>query len=297
MKKSIEHKIRTKAVLGYLLVPVACVGMILYIYHLNLRIDLQEENIKRHHLILSLTNELTESVQQAQSAANLYLLSNDSQYFQQLREMLLIVEHQVDSLIFLSSDSVQFQTLYNIVFLLQKKQASIAKLAEYFNRHSAGDTLTNYLHSYTPMVTTDSVIFTVVHQDTLVQVLAPETEEPKKSFWQKIGSVFSTPPPQKEIYNVVTTTQTNTLKNVTVDTLSMLSVLSGIQKISEQKSKSHLRKIKSIERQVNQLVAADQEVSKDISELLIKLHRQTLDATLTVIQKNKQLAEKTMPSL
>ncbi|MDR2813846.1 MAG: hybrid sensor histidine kinase/response regulator [Prevotellaceae bacterium] len=291
MKKSIEHKIRVKAVLGYLLVPVACVGMILYIHHLNTRIDRQKKNIERHNLVLSLTDELTASVQRAQSAANLFLFSNNSQYFRQLQELLPVVEQQVDSLIALSSDSVQPQMLRNVVFLLQKKKTSIAKLAEYFSRYSVNDTLVRWLQSYTPAVTTDSVIVTAVHQDTLVQAPEPEPEEPK-NFWQKIGNMFSTPPPQKEVYNVVTTIQTSTLRNVAVDTLSMLSVLSGMRKMSEQNSESYVKKIKSIEHLVNRLVATDQEVSKDISELLIKLHRQTLDSTLAVINNNKQLVEK-----
>ncbi|MDR3188106.1 MAG: response regulator [Prevotellaceae bacterium] len=290
MEKSIEHRIRVKAVLGYLLVPIACMGMISYIYHLNLRIDRQQEEIAQHNLMLSLTNELTATVQRAQAQANLYLFTGNSQHFRQLQEMLPIVEQQVDSLISLSSDTLQFQTLRDIVLLLQKKKTSISKLAEYFSRYSVNDTLVSWLRSYTPEVTTDSVIVTVVHQDTLVQEV--DVAEVKKTFWQKVGNLFSASPPKKEVYNVVTTMQTNTLKNVTVDTLSMLSVLSGMRKVSEQNSESYVRKIKSIERQVNRLVAADQEVSKDISELLIKLHRQTLDATLDVMHSNKQLVEK-----
>ncbi|MDR1342982.1 MAG: response regulator [Prevotellaceae bacterium] len=292
MKKSIEHRIRAKAVLGYLLVPVACIGMVLYIYHLDVRIDRQKQNVEHHNLILSLTDDLTASVQQAQSAANLYLFSSNPCYFQQFQKALPAVGQQIDSLISLSSDSMQFKTLHDIVLLLQKKEVAISKLAGYFSRYDSADTLVGWLQSYTPPVTTDSVVVTVIHQDTLVQEV--EQEESKKSFWQKIGNIFSSspsPPPGKEVYHVVTTMQTNTLRNVAVDTLSMLSTLSGMWRMSEQTSKGYARRLKSIERQVNQLVAADQEVSQEISALLIKLHRQTLDSALGVIQKNKQQVE------
>ncbi|MDR1023528.1 MAG: response regulator [Prevotellaceae bacterium] len=290
MKKSIEHKIRAKAALGYLLVPAACIGMVLYIYHLDARIDRQKQNVEHHNLILSLTDDLTASVQQAQSAANLYLFSSNPCYYRQFQEALPAVGQQIDSLISLSSDSTQFKTLHDIILLLQKKEAAISKLAGYFSRYDKADTLVGWLQSYTPPVTTDSVVVTVIHQDTLVQEVEPE--ESKKNFWQKIGSIFSSSPtPKKEVYNVVTTMQTNTLRNVLVDTLSMLSTLSGMREMSEQTSKGYARRLKSIERQVNQLVATDQEVSQEISALLIKLHRQTLDSTLGVIQKNKQQVE------
>lgn len=298
MKKSIEQKIRIKAVLGYLLVPVACAGMILYIYHLNSRIDRQKKNIEHHNLVLSLTDELTASVQQAQSAANLYLFTSSARHFRRLQEMLPVVEQQADSLIALSGDSVQSQMLRDVVALLQKKKTSISKLAEYFSRYRASDTLAGWLRSYTPTVTTDSVTVTVVRQDTLaptpLQEVEAEQEEPKKSFWQKIGSLFSDnpPPPQKEVYSVITTMQTNVLKNVAVDTISMMSVLSEMQKMSEQNSARYAQKLKSIEKQVNQLMANDQEISKNISELLVKLHRKTLDSTLAVIHSNKQQVEK-----
>jgi signal transduction histidine kinase/FixJ family two-component response regulator len=297
MKRSIEQKIRIKAVLGYLLVPAACAGMILYIYHLNSRIDRQKKNIDHHNLVLSLTDELTASVQQAQSAANLYLFSNSAQHLRQLQEMLPVVEQQANSLIALSGDSAQSQMLRDVVELLQKKKTSITKLSEYFSRYRVNDSLIRRLQSYTPTVTTDSVIVTVVRQDTLVQEpepeVEPETDEPKKSFWQKIGSLFvAAPPPKKEVYNVITTMQTNVLKNVVVDTLSMLSALSEMRKMSEQNSESYAKKIKSIEQQVNRLVANDQEMSENISELLVKLHRKTLDSTLAVIQSNKRQVEK-----
>jgi signal transduction histidine kinase/CheY-like chemotaxis protein/HPt (histidine-containing phosphotransfer) domain-containing protein len=297
MKRSIEQKIRIKAVLGYLLVPAACAGMILYIYHLNSRIDRQKKNIERHDLILSLTDELTASVQQAQSAANLYLLTSSARHLRRLQDMLPVVEQQADSLIALSGDSTHAQMLRDVVTLLQKKKTSIAKLAEYFSRYRVSDSLARRLQRYTPTVTTDSVVVTVVRQDTLLQQPAqggePEADEPKKSFWQKIGSLFAAAsPPQKEVYSVVTTMQTSVLKNVVVDTLSMLSALSEMRKMSEQNSERYAKKIRSIEQQVNQLVANDQEMSKNISELLVKLHRKTLDSTLAVIQSNKRQVEK-----
>ncbi|MDR0418896.1 MAG: hybrid sensor histidine kinase/response regulator, partial [Prevotellaceae bacterium] len=283
MKKTIENTIRFKAIIIYAIVVVVCSGIIYYIYDLNRRINSQKQNIEKYDKTLSLTNDLIISVQQAQSAVNRYLFSNRRDYIRQFQVFSKLVNEQIDTLISLQKDTLQTGTLYDIISLLRKKEATISELVSQFNQYSTLDTVSLDFQDYDPIIKTDSTIITTIRRDTI------EHETPKKNFWGRLGNLFSSSSEEEKIFSVVTTTYTNTYKNVIVDTVA---ILSDVRKISEQTNQSYLGKIEAIERQVGTLIATDQSLSEELSQLLLELHRQTLDSTLDEINKSEEIIQK-----
>ncbi len=241
---------------------------------------------EQYELALSLTNDMVASVEQAQASANLFLFTSNPVYLRQFQQLSDDVELKIDSLTRMPSQVEQHATLLEIVVLLQKKKTTIADLAHQFSRQGVQDSLSLYVFSYKPQVTSDSVIVTTVRQDTLLR------NEPKQGFWRKLGGLFSSSTTQEREYNVTTTTQVNTITSVAWDTLAIASDMRALSEQTRRAEQRHSSALKNIERQVSKLMLADQTLSEEISRLLIKLHRQTLDLTFSEIQKNKHRFER-----
>ena len=79
-KRQYESRVKTNAVIIYILASILCVGMIYYISNLKDSIDFQKRNIEKNETLLELTNELIDNVNNAQSYSNIYTFTADQNH-------------------------------------------------------------------------------------------------------------------------------------------------------------------------------------------------------------------------
>ncbi|MDR1171028.1 MAG: hybrid sensor histidine kinase/response regulator, partial [Bacteroidales bacterium] len=245
--------------------------MVIYIYNLRQDIDIQREHIEQYHHALALTNEFVFAVNQAQVEANPYVTSTNRRHWGSYREVALLS----DSLRIISE---QDSILNKIGTLLLKKSIVVAGLQSMFDNHAPVDSIGKRLKSIGSALLKDSLLVTTIVNDTIVHRL------PKKGFWERVGEVFS-PGSKPDSIVKVTTHKTDTVKlpNIKED------ILSGMNIIAEEASKSYAEQLSAIEMQVTRLIIIDQEISSQITGLLHQLSLRTVNATLIEARKSAEL--------
>ena len=281
MKKDRQYESRVKrnAVIIYLLAATLCIGMIYYIFNLKVSIDQQKENIYKNEKILSLTNRLIENVNDAQSYASLYTHSSNRQYKNDFNNALSEISKLNDSISELCDDKSNKNALNEITNLLRIKEKIINEINTQLNSFNPYQEIYAIIDSYQPKQQTTTIQTTT--QDTIVYL--PE----KKGFFKRLGNVFS---PNKYLDSLVLVSTT------TIDTLASdnetSEFIDEIQLYTEKGRKEYVQQIKRVEKQYNNLIFSYNQISKEISDLLIILHKQTLDSVVIEIQNSETLIDK-----
>ena len=282
--KTIENNIRLKASLIYIIVAIACCGIVLYLYNQRQNINNQKENIEQYYQTLSLTNKLVHLVNNAQSEANLYVISRESDHLTLFEQRVAEVEQTINSLKIIEGAGFQSKILNNITSLLEQKGNIGSELNNQFTNQNLIDSISEKLQRLDPVVRRDSILVTTTLKDTVVINIIPQ-----KRFWNRLANVFS---PDKSFDTIVSV---NTLQNVDTikfsfdDVNNNQNIISEINEFAAQASFNYSNQIAAIAQQINQLILTDQEITVQISNLLNQLSSQTISATLVEIQKSEQL--------
>ncbi len=277
VQKSIESKIRFNIVLIYILVAAIICGMFFYFYTYGYNVDNQKKDIEEQHKDLARTEELIRSINHAQTEANLYVTTQQSRHLRLFRKQMGQIEQAIDSMRLDISSTPQDSILSEITLLLKEKDRAITALNKQFSNKTPIDTIPPQVETPEPITITEFPTETTIIQDTIVNT------SDKKSFWKRLSNVFS--PEQKEdTVLVVTKLQTNTVITPP-DTMP-------VKEVMEQARQEFTERITAIERQVSQLIIADQEISSRISDLLIKLYSQIVQSRVEEIQKEEAILQK-----
>ncbi|MDR1714332.1 MAG: hybrid sensor histidine kinase/response regulator [Prevotella sp.] len=277
MSETPEKNIRFKAILIYVIVAFICGGMLIYIYKLRDDIDDQKRSISQYYKELSLVNELIDSVNASQSEVNMYVSTKQIRHYKSFNESLNIVEQLMDSLSHINP--LHNDKLQQINHLLVKKGVIVSNLNKQFNNKNPIESINEILKEIDPVIKKDTVLVTTTVQETIIY------SGPQKGFWRKLGELFSS----SKGADTVTSITTARLDTLTVPKNDTLHVVTEVTEIAEQAKDDYVKRIISIEKNLSSLIVADQEISSEITTLLIGLYNQTVQARLDEIQKSEQL--------
>ena len=283
MKKSnrkYESRVKQNAVIIYLLASMLCAGMIYYIVNMKHSINFQKDNIKQNEKILNLTNKLIEDVNKAQSYANLYTFSANSNHLDNFNILISKIANLNDSISFLHDNNFNKNTLNEITSLLKKKELIIKEINQQFNAFNPYTEIYSIINNYQPKIKSTSI--STITQDTIVY----KTE--KKNFIKRLGAVFS---PDKSLDSLVLISKT-TIDTINENDEQTDNLLNELQIYTQKGKKEYIEQIELIESRYNNLILSDQQITKEISDLLIKLHKQTLDSVINEIEKSEILIDK-----
>ncbi len=266
-----EHTIRIKISLIFLVVILYFCGIFIYSYTLKKNIDTQEKEIARSYQTLSSTNHLISSIQHIQDITNTLLFSPDPLFNQYYDSLYNDISRQIREMQSISSTKSQDTLLQNIHILLGEKNALVSKLAGQFRSQNPLKELTKKIEN----IQDSSVVAT--NQSTTVIV------KEKKDFWSRLKNLFA---PQSAVDTTirVTTIEKDTLKSG-VDKETVADLKETTQKASLYYS-SHLQ---GIEKQVRDLVLSEQEISLQLSQLLTRLHQETIETAQKGISESSRL--------
>lgn len=277
--KSPEQRITIKIGLIFLVVILFFTGLFTYSTNLKKNIDKQREEMENSYRILAYSNRLINSIQQAQDILNSYLISPRRIYQQQYDSISQDINEQIEIIKSNSSEKEQAIILEDIDSLLLEKNQIVKRLI-------------TQLRSESPLIELDRKIETIepIIQDTVVVTMNSDTtivNKQRKDFWGRLSQLFA---PKFEPDTVISITHTEQKERAAsrVDTL-MFNDLKGI---TAEATRTYSSQIQRIERQVRELVLAEQSISLHISKLITQFYNEAIQTSRVGTENSEMLSEK-----
>ena len=273
-----------KVVLTYLFVMALCAALFYYIFNLRNSIQNQRANIDLQHKALDWANRFTKNVHDAQNAANLYAFTERTQYRRQFNAAQKALNEQVDSL-FIVEISEENKKMVGVINDLIKSKGRISnQLSKQFHDFNPLAEFDRTIDTYMPPPPEEEIVVTSVSKDTTIHV--PKTPA-KKGFWGRIGNVFN--PEQQEDSIVHITIERSDTVRIQHQAYDSLTILADLRVLSDKAKTEYWNKIKEYEKKTQELVKADNQLSEQISSLLIRLNQEILDSTITEVEKSEEI--------
>ena len=273
-----------KVVLTYLFVMVLCAALFYYIFNLRNSIQNQRANIDMQHKALDWANRFTKNVHDAQNAANLYAFTEQTKYRRQFNAALKALNEQVDSLVVVEISEENKRMVGEINNLIQSKGRISNQLSKQFHDFNPLAEFDRTIDTYMPPPPEEEIVVTSVSKDTTIHV--PKTPV-KKGFWGRIGNVFN--PEQQEDSIVHITIERSDTVRIQHQAYDSLTILADLRVLSNKAKAEYWEKIKQYEKKTQELVKADNQLSEQISSLLIRLNQEILDSTITEVEKSEEI--------
>ena len=282
IRKHYESRVRWEALIIYILAIIVCSAVIYYISNLKKSILDQRVAIDRNEKVLNFTNELIQNVNAAQSHAQLYTISGNPEHLISFNQNLQQTAAIKDSIIFYSEDDINNTKILNdIVDLLDRKENIIKELTHQYDIFNPYDEIYKLLSDYKPKEKTTRIVATT-KVDTIVK------KADKQGFFHR---VFSSETPRDSVI-LVTTTTYDTITEETPG--SRIDLMEGIKIYTDKGKQEYLQRLQTIENQYQSFIKSDQEISEEISGLLIILHKQTLTSVMIAIQKSESMIQRSL---
>ncbi|MGN0032955.1 MAG: hybrid sensor histidine kinase/response regulator [Candidatus Limimorpha sp.] len=276
-KKQYERRVRLEAAIIYFVAIVLCVGVFFYFSNLRKSIQNQRNNIARNERILSITNELIQHVNEAQSYAQTYTFTGDPAQLIHFEQTLTVISNNNDTLAaYYKNNDTNLSTVNDILSLMQRKENIIKQISHQYDIFNPYEEINKLLSNYHAPEKKIKII-PITKQDTIIK------KADKKSFFQRI---FSSDNAHDSII-LVTTTYFDTITEKTPDNKEDL--MKDIQVFSEKGRRQYLERLNKIERQYQDFIKADQKISEELSQLLLLFHKQTLSSVMHEIQISESI--------
>ena len=276
-------------VLTYLFVFALSCAVFYYIFNHRNSIQSQRANIERQHQALDWVNRFTKNVHDAQNAANLFAFTKQTKFKRQFNTSQEAISNQVDSLILIEISEDNKLMVNEINELITGKGRISNELSKQFHDFNPLAEFDRTIDAYSPPPPEEEIVVTSVSKDTIIRV--PKTQE-RKGFWGRVGDVFS-PDHQEDSLVHITIERSDTLR-IQQQRPDSLSILADLRILSDRAKKEYWNKIQEYERKTQELVRADNQLSEQISSLLIRLNQEILDSTIAEIEKSEALINENM---
>ena len=276
-----------KVVITYLFVIVLCAALFYYIFNLRKSIENQRSNINSQHAAINWVNEFTKNVHAAQNAANLYAFTEQSQYRHEFNSYRDAIKVQTDSLKLFEISEDNKLMVNEISNLIKSKGRISNELSRQFHDFNPLAEFDRTIDDYRPPKPEEEIVITTVSKDTIIHV--PKKVE-KKGFWERVGDVFNSDEEQEDSVVHISVERTDTLR-IQHQGQDSVNILANLRVLSDKAKAQYWKKIKQYEKKTQELVKADNELSEQISTLLIRLNQEILDSTVKEIEKSEEIIQ------
>ena len=282
----LERRTSWEVVITYLFVLALCSALFYYIFNLRGTIESQRSSINSQHKSLDQANRFTKNVHEAQNAANLYAFTEQTRYKKQFNAACQQMALQSDSLIMMDISEDNKLMVNEIAKLIKSKGKISLELSKQFHDFNPLAEFDRTIDDYLPPPPEEEIVVTTVSKDTIIHV--PKTTV-KKGFWGRLGNVFSPSHVEDSIVHIsIESTDTLRIQQQNYDSLT---ILADLRMLSDKAKVEYWEKIKEYERKTQELVRADNQLSEQISTLLIRLNQEILDSAIAEISKSEALIE------
>lgn len=283
-----ESRTSWKVVITYLFVLALCAALFYYIFNLRNSIENQRSNISAQHDALNWVNQFTKNVHGAQNSANLYAFTEQNKYKKQFNTYNDAITAQYDSLMLFEISEDNILMIQKIVQLIKSKGRISNELSRQFHDFNPLAEFDRTIDNYVPPKPEDEIVVTTISKDTVIRVPKPAE---RKGFWNRLGHVFN--PSSAEVKDslvFISIERTDTL-HIQQQRPDTINILEDLRVLSERAKAEYWEKIKAYESKTQELVIADNQLSEQISTLLIKLNQEILDSTIAEIEKSETIIQ------
>lgn len=278
-KKSPEQSVRIKIGLILLVVILYFTGLFIYSYSLKKNMDLQKAEMNNSYEILTQSNQLMVSIQQAQDVLNMYLSSPRRVFQQQYDSISSDISLQIQNIEEMKPEKEQNVLLQDIDSLLLEKNKIVRRLTGLFRSQNPLMELDQKINSYDEIIQDSVVIITSI--DTT------RVEKKKKGFWNRLRNLIDPASVPDSTINIARTEQES--RSISrVDT----TMYADLKNITEEASKSYSSRIQGIEREVRELLFAEQNISLRISQLTNEFYNETIRIAWNGMENSEQLSQR-----
>lgn len=277
-----------KVVITYLFVIALCAALFYYIFNLRKSIENQRSNIATQHDALNWVNKFTKNVHAAQNAANLYAFTEQAKYKREFNTYRDAIKAQTDSLMMFEISEDNKLMISEIDNLIKSKGRISNELSKQFHDFNPLAEFDRTIDDYRPPKPEEEIVVTTVSKDTVIHV--PKKAE-KKGFWERVGDVFNSKdeePGDSVVHISMERTDTLRIQHQGQDSVN---ILANLRVLSDKAKTEYWKKIKQYEKKTQELVKADNELSEQISSLLIRLNQEILDSTISEIEKSEDIIQ------
>lgn len=277
--KTPEHRITVKIALIFLVVILFFVGLFVYSSILKKDIDEQQRDMDEAYRIVVYSNNLINSIQEAQGVLNRYLVAPNKIYVEQYDSVFQDISEQIENIKQENHQNYTNLPFDNIDSLLNEKRVIVNRLIGLFRSQNPLLEFDRKIETIEPIIQDTTVVITNV--DTVV------VNKQKRGFWNRLTHLIK-PSFDPDTTISITHTEKEERAATRVDTV----MFSDLRSISEEASKTYLTQIDRIERQVRELVLSDQQISLNISKLISQLYYEALQTTRQGAENSESLSQK-----
>lgn len=274
-----EYKIRIKIGLILLVILLYFIGLFIYSFTLKKKIDTQRQEMDNAYEVLSYSNNLIISVQEAQEVLNRYLVTPSRTYQLQYDSISNHIFRQISYIKSISREAGEDLLLGDIDSLLQEKNRIVRRLTHQLRSQNPLVEIDKKIEHYDEFVQ-DSIVVTMNKDTTMIPV-------PKKDFWGRLKDLFD---PKKAPDSTITIARTEQeSRSVSrVDT----TLYADLKQVTEEASKTYISQIEGIGREVRELIFAEQSISLRISQLITRFYNEAIETTRLGTDNSEMLSRK-----
>lgn len=278
-KKSPEQRVRIKIGLIFLVIILYFSGLFVYSYSLKKNMDIQKAEMDNSYKVLSESNQLIVSIQHAQDVLNMYLASPRRALQQQYDSISSDISRQILTIKSMKPEKEQDMLLEDIDSLLQEKNRMVRRLTGLFRSQNPLTELDQKINRYDEIIQ-DSVIVTTNIDTTRV-------EKQRKGFWNRLRNLID-PESVPDSTISIARTEKESWSASRVDTV----MYADLKNITEEASRSYSSHIQGIEREVRELLFAEQNISFHISQLTNEFYNETIQIAWKGTENSEELTQR-----
>ena len=275
MKHPIDHKVGL--ILLYTVATLVCIGALLYFVSSFRGLRHTQKELDEAHWIFERTNDLVGSLHEAQTFSEMYVTTRNPELLQSYHSVVDSVFQVVDILFVKLPEGQQNQLLALSDLFVQKE----VLLQEISSRRDHSTPI--QVRRDQPAPTHESGEQRRVESRVEVDTVFTTSEE-ERGFFRRI---FSGKPQSTQ---VITIRQSDSIIHEHTESVqyAFSETIDTLLRTIEQSELNRQRQLQTLERQYIALLSADQQISQDISAVLIQLHKTALDGVVeTLSQKDR----------
>lgn len=277
---SLERQIRIKIGIIVFIVLLYFLGLFVFSNRARVEISYQKKEIDFARELVSINDQLILSVQHAQEILNNYLISPRKEWQNEYDSLTTLIQKQMMAVNQLTTDDESKVLLKGVDSLLHEKEL-------------IGKRLITLIRSQNPITTLDSKIETYdeIIRDTVVVTTSQDTvrtfERSRQSFWGRLKNLFD-PSHNTDSTITIAHTQQETWSSSRIDTM----VYSDLKQITREASDNYTTRMGSIEKQVRELIFAEQNISLRISQLITQYYHEAMEKSKEGVDNSESLTQR-----
>ena len=285
----IGKKIKAKLALVYLIIALLCAGFVLLSEFLFSDFKKHREQYECSTKILLETHNLLSQFYNIQEYANRFLLQKEMQYLNIYQTEIVTFQQKLEYILQFVQHKDENINLMEVLTLLQEKKEMLKNLQKLFANKEDIDSLYKRIAAKIEKETNKEKAAIMEANSTL---LADTVWRVPKNFGQRLKDAFRS---QKKRGKEIATITTSVINDSnTLSSLFVTPLLDSLQEVTQLHHRQYTTKIEQIEIELYALLTADQNITKEITTLLLQLHEDMLLNVIALGEEYEKNAQKAL---